>query len=259
MDKLILKSESLPANGHMASVNDIEIYYEDYGEGVPLILLHGFIHYSQYWKPFVDDFANHYRVILVDLRGHGRSTNPTNQYTHRQAALDVFALLDTLGIDKFIGIGFSAGGAALLHMATQQRSRIQNMVLVASAASYFTEESRAIMGQLTPDSPVWDWDELRQRHVYGDEQILALITQLNNFKDSYDDLNFTKPYLSTITAKTLIIHGDRDPLLPVSMPVEMYTAIPDSSLWIIPNGGHTELLTGHETEFSQTVLKFLRD
>jgi len=248
----------LPAHGHLVDVNDIQMYYEEYGEGDPLILLHGFTSCSQYWKPFVDDFAKHYRVILIDLRGHGRSTNPSNQFTMRQSALDVFALLDALGIDKFSSVGFSAGGMTLLHMATQQKSRIQNMVLVAST-SYFPEECRAIQRELSPDSLVWDWNSLRDRHVYSDEQIHALLTQFHNFKDSYDDMNFTKPYVSTITAKTLIVHGDRDPFFPVSIPVEMYTSISNSSLWIVPNGDHVELLTGREAEFSQNVLKFLQE
>jgi len=54
-------------------------------------------------------------------------------------------------------------------------------------------------------------------------------------KDSYDDMNFTPPYLSTITARTLIIYGDRDPLYPVKIALEMYTAIHRSYLWIVPN------------------------
>ena len=56
--------------------------------------------------------------------------------------------------------------------------------------------------------------------------------------NNYTDMNFTPPYLSTIKAKTLIIHGDRDPAFPVNIPVELYTSIPDSYLWIMPNTGH---------------------
>lgn len=253
-----VKQTDLPAHGHLVDVNDIQMYYEEYGEGDPVIFLHGFTSYSQYWKPLVNDFAKHYRVILVDLRGHGRSTNPSNHFTHQQSALDVFALLDRLKIDQFSAVGFSAGGAALLHMATQQRERIQHMVLVA-AMHYFPDECRRILRDyLAPDSSAWDWNSLRQRHVYGDEQIRALLTLFQNQKDSYDDMNFTPPYLSTIAAKTLIVHGDRDPFFPVSIPVEMYQAIPNSSLWIIPNGDHVELLTGREAEFSSVVLKFLQ-
>ncbi len=258
MNTSTVKLTDLPAQGHLVDVNGIQMYYEEYGEGDPLICLHGFTSYSQYWKPCVEDFAQHYRVILIDLRGHGRSTNPSYQFTHRQSASDVLALLDTMGIDKFSAIGFSAGGCALLHMATQQRERIQHMILVATT-HYFPKECRDIIrDHLAPDSAVWDWNSLRLRHVYGDEQIHALLTQFHNQKDSYDDMNFTRPYLSTITAKTLIVHGDRDPFFPVVIPVEMYTSIPNSSLWIIPNGDHVELLTGREGEFSQIALRFLR-
>ena len=62
--------------------------------------------------------------------------------------------------------------------------------------------------------------------------------QMNALKDSYDDMTFTPPYLSTITARTLIVHGDRDPLYPVNLAFEMYAAIPRSYLWVVPNGGH---------------------
>jgi pimeloyl-ACP methyl ester carboxylesterase len=258
MNTSTVKLTDLPAQGHLVDVNDMEMYYEEYGEGDPIIFLHGFTSYSQYWRPFVDDFAKHYRVILIDLRGHGRSTNPSNQFTHRQSALDVFALLDTLKIDRFRAVGFSAGGCALLHMATQQRERIQNMILVATT-HYFPKECRDIIQDyLAPDSAAWDWNSLRQRHVYGDEQIRALLTHFHNQKDSYDDMNFTPPYLSTVTAKTLIVHGDRDPFFPVFIPVEMYKAIPNSTLWIIPNGDHVELITDREAEFSQVVLRFMQ-
>ncbi len=72
-------------------------------------------------------------------------------------------------------------------------------------------------------------------------------------------MNFTPPYLSTITASTLIVHGDRDQFFPVSIPVEEYEAIPDSYLWIVPNGGHVPLLGSERgrTMFSELVLDFL--
>ena len=78
-------------------------------------------------------------------------------------------------------------------------------------------------------------------------------------------MNFTPPYLSTITARTLIVHGDRDQLYPINLAVEMYEAIPRSYLWVIPNGGHGPIFGEHtgggETtqRFAGTVLAFLRD
>ena len=85
----------------VVNINGIEMYCELYGEGSPLVLLHGFTQSSQLWHPFVESFSQYYRLIVPDMRGHGRSTNPTNQFTHRQSAYDIFALLEELGIDQF--------------------------------------------------------------------------------------------------------------------------------------------------------------
>lgn len=250
-------STQTPSPGHFADVNGIQMYYEIYGEGDPLIMLHGFTQSSLLWHPFVADFAEHYQLVVPDLRGHGRSTNPTAQFTHRQAALDIFALLDGAGINRFKAIGFSSGGEALLHMATQQPARVESMVLI-SAASYWPEQTRAVLRGISVDDPARDWEKLRQRHVYGDEQIRTLLQQFHDQGDSYDDMNFTAPYLSTISAKTLIMYGDRDHFYPVSIAVEMYNAIPDSYLWIVPNADHGCFLGERASLFTQNVLAFLR-
>jgi pimeloyl-ACP methyl ester carboxylesterase len=100
---------------------------------------------------------------------------------------------------------------------------------------------------------------MRQWHKHGDEQIRALWKMANAFKDSYVDMNFTPPYLSTIRARTLIVHGDRDPLYPINMAVELYAAIPCSYLWVIPNGGHGPIFGDMADRFVETSLAFLSD
>jgi pimeloyl-ACP methyl ester carboxylesterase len=131
------------------------------------------------------------------------------------------------------------------------------MALV-SATSYFPEQARKLMGSYTIESRTeQEWQFMRQSHPGGDEQIEALWRYGQGFKDSYDDVNFTPPYLSTITARTLIVYGDRDPLYPVQIAVDMYHAIPQSYLWIIPNAGHSPVFTSQRTAFLQTVLSFL--
>jgi pimeloyl-ACP methyl ester carboxylesterase len=79
------------------------------------------------------------------------------------------------------------------------------------------------------------------------------------FADSYDDMNFTPPYLGRITARTLIVQGDRDPLYPVEVSVEMARAIPRSSHWIVPNAGHGPVLGQRWPEFLKTAAAFLRE
>lgn len=71
-------------------------------------------------------------------------------------------------------------------------------------------------------------------------------------------MNFTAPLLGTIKARTLIVHGDRDELFPVSIPVEMYRALPASALWIIPHGDHVPIFGAHARAFQDIVLPFLR-
>lgn len=255
--------------GHFVSINGIEMYYESCGEGSPLVLLHQFGGSSQTWKEFVPELSKHYRLIIPDLRGHGRSTNPTGQFTHRQSALDIFALLDQLKIDRVKALGISTGGMTLIHMATKQPQRIEAMALIG-ATIYFPEEARAIMRASNVESlNAQAWERYRQLHKRGDDQIRALITQFHNFKDNYEDMNFTSPLLSTIKAKTLIVHGDRDAYFPVSIPVETYRSIPNAYLWVIPNGGHVPVVKGppglvgstsatQREAFTQTTLEFLR-
>src|SRR5690349_7448120 len=117
-----------------ATINGIEMFHEIRGEGAPLVLLHGFTGCSGDWVHLFDmaALAREYRLIVPDMRGHGRSTNPHGTITHRQCALDVFALLDQLGVERFSAVGLSLGGNTLLHMATTQRERVEAMVLVGS-------------------------------------------------------------------------------------------------------------------------------
>lgn len=246
-------------SGHIETVNDIEMYYETRGEGEPLLLLHGGGGVGANWELIFNEPPDGYKLVIPDLRGHGRSTNPSSAFTFKQVSLDVFALLDRLGIDRFKAIGLSLGAKTLLHMATQQPSRIEAMVLV-SATPYFPEQARSLMNQLAAqEHSEAEWQQMRQWHKHGDEQIKKLWAMMSALKDSYDDMNFTPPYLSTIAARTLIVHGDRDPLYPVRLALEMYEAIPHTYLWVVPNGGHGPVFGDISARFVETALAFLRD
>ena len=205
----------------------------------------------------ITDWSANFQLIIPDMRGHGRSSNPSSVFRHRDSAADIFALLDHLGIGTFKGLGVSGGGNVLLHLATQQPQRVQAMVLV-SATSYFPAQARPLMRQYPSSLTEQDWEMMRKRHPGGDAQIKALLASTASFAESYDDMNFTPPYLSTIQARTLIVQGDRDPLYPVEISVEMAKAIPQSSLWIIPNGGHGPIGGERWPEFLKTSAAFLK-
>jgi pimeloyl-ACP methyl ester carboxylesterase len=244
------------SNGNIVQINNIEMYYEEYGVGSPLVLLHGFGGCSQNWHPFTDELSERHRLIVIDLRGHGYSTNPDNKFTHREAACDVFLLLDSLGVDRFSAMGMSSGGMTLLHMATSQPERIDSMVLI-SATTHFPDQARAIMRRASfgtmPQQVQAMYRECAKR---GDEQIRQLLTQFNALHDNYEDMNFTAQSLSTITARTLVVHGDRDNFFPVEIPMNIYRSIPDAALWIIPGGDHVPIYDSG-VPFTSTVLRFL--
>src|SRR5438067_1925636 len=184
-------------------VNGFTMYYEARGEGAPLLLLHGGTGVGADWRHVFPADPDGYRVVVPDLRGHGRSTNPSRQFTFRQSARDVAALLDHLGLARVKAIGMSMGAKTLLHLATADRDRVEAMVLV-SATPYFPP-----------------------------------------------------PVLATIAARTLIVHGDRDPFYAVEMAFELHRGIPDSALWVVPYGGHGPIFGKNAAQFAEIALGHL--
>lgn len=245
------------ANGQTIRLNGTTFYFEVHGDGEPLLLLHGFSGMSQDWKPSLNQWGSDFQIILPDLRGHGRSGILTKAFRHDDTAADIFGLLDHLKIAAVKAVGISGGGNVLLHMATKQPSRVRAMVLI-SATPYFPPQARNIMRGYAQVLPPQEMERLRRAHPAGDAQVKALLTSTAAFADSYDDLNFTSPLLSTIQARTLIIQGDRDPLYPVQLSLEMASAIPNASLWIVPNSGHGPVIGARWAEFIQTSVNFLQ-
>lgn len=237
-------------------INGLTLFYRDNGEGTPLLLLHGFTGSGNDWQHVFASPLPQYRTIVPDLRGHGRSTNPSGVFRFAEVALDMFALLDHLGIDRVKAIGMSAGANTLLHMATQQPDRIEAMIHV-SGTPRFPEQARAIMRMMTTEgrSDV-EWVEMRRRHHHGDDQIRALWRHAREFADDHEDMNFTPTLLSTMTARTLIVHGDRDPLYPVELAVELLRSIRAASLWVVPDGGHCPTFGNQTAAFLTTVETF---
>jgi pimeloyl-ACP methyl ester carboxylesterase len=242
----------------MIEVNGIELCWEETGEGEPLLWLHGGLGHGADWRYIFKEPPGGYRIIAPDLRGHGASTDPAGAFTFRQCAADIRALLDHLGIARIKAVGLSGGGITLLHLATADPARVESMVVV-SAPPYFPAEARGIMRQFS-EATLGDAEmaRMRQRHARGEPQIRQLVAMARGLADSYDDVSFTPPRLSTIAAETLVVFGDRDPLYPVSLAFELHRAIPRSYLWVVPNGGHGPVFGAAAPHFAATASSFLR-
>jgi pimeloyl-ACP methyl ester carboxylesterase len=238
-------------------VNGIDLVWEETGEGEPLLWLHGGLGVGADWKFIFEDAPPGYRVIAPDLRGHGGSTDPTGSFTFRRCAEDIRALLRHLRIPQVKAIGLSGGGIVLLHMATLEPASISAMAVV-SAPPYFPEQARKLQRQLSPDTlGETEMARMRERHKGGEPQLRQLFDIVHRMAEDHDDVNFTLPALSTITADTLIVFGDRDPLYPVSIAFELHRAIQNSHLWVVPNGGHGPVFGPAAAHFSKTVMAFL--
>jgi pimeloyl-ACP methyl ester carboxylesterase len=241
------------------NVEGTALFVEERGNGKPLLLLHGVTGTGADWKHLfdLDQLAQRFRVIVPDARGHGRSTNPGGAFTFAGCAHDVLAILDALGIADTQAIGVSLGAKTLLHVATQAPSRVTATILV-SATPRFPEATRALLREaaLVERSPE-EWTKMRRLHIHGDEQIASLWRLPARFAEDTTDMSFTPERLSAITARTLIVSGDRDPFYPVELAVEMFRAIPSSSLWIVPDGLHIPVFLSERETFARTALSFL--
>lgn len=240
------------------AVNGVNLHYEITGQGEPLLWLHGFMGAGPDWQYIFSEPPAGFRLIAPDLRGHGASNNPSGEFSFRQSAYDVLGLLDALHIDRLRAIGVSGGGLTLLHIATLRPALVDAMVIV-SAPPYFPAQARAIQRQASEAmfGPA-ELDLMRKRHVGGAAQLQQLLAHARGLADSYDDVSFTPPRLGTISADTLIVFGDRDPLYPVSLAFELYSSIPKAHLWVVPDGGHSPVFGAAAPRFAETALSFLR-
>ena len=246
-----------------ATVNGGSLYYRIGGNGPPLLLIHGFTFTGHEWDLFLDDLGARHTLIVPDLPGHGRSTDVSGEFRYGDVAARLFSLLDELGIGRFSGVGQSAGASLLVHMALQQPSRVDAMVLVAGAHRLAEAGRRLLRGLQLEDMPDELVDYYRHYHPGGEAQARSLFARLRALADNYDDLGLPPERLATIGARTLLVWGDRDEAYPVEVALEMYRAIPNAMLWVVPDQGHYpiwEWLGGSkeaEEMFPSVVLDFL--
>jgi pimeloyl-ACP methyl ester carboxylesterase len=251
--------EPIALNGKFVTVKGCKIYYEETGKGVPLLLLHGFFRTSSYWKDFVLDFSKTYRVIAVDLPGHGRSDymDTSEIYSHKMAAEYIMAFLDALHIDSTYVMGASSGAVISLYLATLKPELTKKIIVIAGQL-YFSSSTRSIISSMGPG--VEDPKRLEPSiQAHGTVKGPLLLRQFWNFRKLYGDPTFTPDALATIKAKTLIIHGDDDNVAPVKNAWEMFQNIPQANLWIVPSGGHVpEANPANHDDFVRRTLEFLR-
>lgn len=243
------------------SVDGLRMHYEERGrpDGEALILLHNFLGTGEVWAPHVPALGARYRLILPDLRGHGRSDCPGGLATmhHRQFAADVAGLCRALGLERASFAGYSTGAMLLLTLGL--RSPELPRALVLGAGTYFYgPELRAWWAAQTPETSYAARPEIRARHTalgpdhwrfLGEAWLgLGRHTHADDFPEAEE--------LRGLNVPTLILHGDRDPFFPVDVPAALYRLLPDAELGIFPRTGHG-LPEERLAWFDSFVLEFL--
>lgn len=248
---------AVSAKGNFKTINGVRIYYETSGSGMPLILLHTFFGTVEQWGDYAQELSKTYKVIAIDLPGHGRSDymDTTDIYDNKKAAKYIIGLLKELSIDSAYFWGASSGGTISLEIATL-KPELAKKIIVLGAQLYYSKQTRSFLekrGQKNPD------EEAVKSHGLKKAQLLE--KQFYHYRNLYDELNLTPDILSTITAKTLVVSGDNDKPAPfISNALQMYQSIPNANLWVVPNGGHLPHLDSeNHADFLKRVSDFLKN
>lgn len=240
------------AVGQFVAINGAKIYYEEYGKGEPLLLIHGNGGSIHDMGNQIEYFKDKYRVIIADNRGHGKSEMNTDSLTYVQIAADWEGLAKHLKLDSINLIGWSDGGIVSLLMGINQKTHIKKMVTMGA--------------NLRPDATaVYDFavDWLREFRPFVDAQIAAKDTTQNWFvQKQLLGLLGAQPTIATadlakITAQALIMAGDQD-IIREEHTVEIFQHIPQAQLCILP--GQTHFIPASDPVLFNTIAgKFLAE
>jgi len=235
-----------------APVNGIRIWYAIFGHGEPVILLHGGLANSNYWGKLVPVLAPHYRVIVMDSRGHGRSTRNARPYGYDLMASDVIGLMDFLHVRKAAIVGWSDGAIIGLDIALRHPERLSKLFAFAANSDPSAVKDVA-------KSPVFSAFIARARREY--ERLSPTPTQYKAFLTQIERMWATQPHwsaarLHTITTPTWIVDGDHDEAIKRENTEFMAAAIPNAGLLIQPEVSHFSFLQDPQ-QFNTDVLHFL--
>jgi pimeloyl-ACP methyl ester carboxylesterase len=235
-----------------APVNGIKIWYATFGRGAPVILLHGGLANSNYWGLLVRALAPHYRVIVMDSRGHGRSSRDTRPYGYDLMASDVVALMDYLKIDKAALVGWSDGAIIGLDIALHHPERLTKLYAFAA-----NSDPGAVKD--VEKSPVFSAFIARARQEY--QQLSPTPTEYDTFLKQIEKMWDSEPHwtandLQTIKVPTWIVDADHDEAIKRENTLFMADNIPGSRLLIQPQVSHFSFLQD-PAQFNGDVAHFL--
>lgn len=243
-----------PKAGQYAQTKDAKIYYEVYGQGKPLVVLHGGIVGSTYeMGQFIDSLAKTYQVIAISTRGHGKSEMGSGVPSYERKAEDVNTIIDAVTKDSVLVLGFSDGAYTGYVLAVSHPEKVKKLIAIGAGEwkpgwrtfnntrqSLFGLDSLYFTQQLT----------LRPQPERFDEWLLSV----NCY---YSTVSIGKPILGKIQCPVLVMAGEKDQNAPLKTVIAAYEMIPKAQLSIIPGAPHPAFLTNFPAVWV-SMLPFLR-
>lgn len=234
--------------GKYASIRGFNMYYESYGSGEPLLLIHGNSGSIADFTNQIPFFSQHYRVIIADNRSHGKSIDTKDSLSYEMMADDFAGLLDHLKIDSAQVIGWSDGGINGLLLASRHPKKVKKLAVTGA--------------NLTPDAGVSvdPWVVENENHYVDSLSHLPASLENKRLIKLHHMMQVQPQIRPSVLAKiqcpTLVIGGDHDVIVPRHT-LEIAELIPKSYLWILPNSGHSTPIY-YKDIFNSIVLDFLK-
>jgi pimeloyl-ACP methyl ester carboxylesterase len=254
-----MAQQNKPSQSGYAPVNGIQVYYEVYGEGMPIVLLHGaYYTIDMNWAQFIPELAKTRKVIAIEMQGHGHTPFSDRKISRTALAKDVEGVMDYLKIDSADVVGYSFGGSVAYQFAIQSPQRLRKLVIISAVhkSSGWLPEVTQAFKHMKPEH--FDHSPLQAAYdaVAPDktkwtkfvEQMIASATAPYDMGDS----NIAK-----IAAPVLLISGDNDGMDKIEL-IKTYQLLggavtfdfgvtPKSQLAIVPGHGHVSLMTQTQT------------
>jgi pimeloyl-ACP methyl ester carboxylesterase len=252
--------------GRSVEVNGAALYYEEHGDGAPLMLIHGGLFSRSQWDPVVPELADGFRVITPDTRGHGRSTNPAGELSYARIADDVAALIAALGLQHPVVGGWSDGGQVTLELGARHPGAAGALIVGAAYPDFeaggLREAHRALLG--ADETGVPDLahleaqlgefaEEIKAQHPGGAGRWETLVRQTAPMWLDYEGLG--PEQLRAVRTPALVLAGDRDELVPLDLSIALYRALRGAELAICPSLSHD----GPTPERAPVVASLIRD
>ena len=244
-------------HGKHIAISNTDIYYEEYGSGMPLLLFHGGFGSIHDFQQVIPKLSEHYRVIAVDSPGHGRSEQADTLSFDLMA--DYYSrMIDQFKLDSVYIIGYSDGGVTALNLAQKRPDKVAK-IIASGVNSRMDGINSEVLGYLKLINPAFI--ETNQKEWLTDYQSKS--PEKDKWEKYITDMTIMysknviidEQTLSNIDAKVLLVYGDRD-VVKLEHAVELYRSIAGSQLCVLPNTPH-EVFTESPELISNIAIEFL--